>query len=138
MRPEDALDHARRLAAEHAATTIPEGGLEVRRADQPSDDQLLQWAVIEPDLRHVRSTRRGPIGRTITAVKQGQLRLMGQYHAQVTSTQSRINVHLSLRATLLRDEINLLREELTGLRARVAELEAREGIAPRDEDGGVR
>jgi hypothetical protein len=126
MRPEDALGHARRVAAEHAATTIPAGGLEVERADQPDDDQLLQWAVIEPDLREVRSTRRGPVGKAVTAIKQGQLRLMGQYHAQVTSTQSRINVHLSLRSTLARDEVAILRAELVALRARVEELEGRD------------
>jgi hypothetical protein len=131
MRPEDALTHARRVAAEHAATTIPSGGLEVERSAQPSDDQLLQWAVIEPDLREVRSTRRGPVGALVTAVKQGLLRLMGQYHAQVTSTQSRINVHLSLRSTLTRDEVRLMREELTALRARVVQLEERLEDAPR-------
>lgn len=125
MKPEDALAHARRVSDEHAAIGIPEGGLEVERSSQPSDDQLLQWAVIEPDLREVRSTRRGPVGRAVTAVKQGQLRLMGQYHAQVTSTQSRINVHLSLRSTLTRDEVRLLREEVTALRSRVDHLEQR-------------
>lgn len=125
MRPEDALDRARALSREHAATTIPVGGLEVERADQPDDDQLLQWAVIEPDLREVRSTRRGPVGKAVTAVKQGQLRLMGQYHAQVTSTQSRINVHLSLRSTLARDEVRSLRRDLALMARRVEELEAR-------------
>lgn len=125
MRPEEALDHARLVAREHAATTIPAGGLEVERADQPDDDQLLQWAVIEPDLREVRSTRRGPVGKAVTAVKQGQLRLMGQYHAQVTSTQSRINVHLSLRSTLARDEVRSLRRDLELMARRVEELEAR-------------
>jgi hypothetical protein len=125
MRPEDVLEHARRLSAEHAGTTIPAGGLEVERADEPDDDQLLQWAVIEPDLREVRSTRRGPLGRAVTAVKQGQLRLMGQYHAQVTSTQSRVNVHLSLRSTLARDEVRSLRRDLELMGRRVEELEAR-------------
>ncbi len=131
MKPEDALAHARRVAVEHAATTIPSGGLEVERSTQPSDDQLLQWAVIEPDLREVRSTRRGPVGAVVTATKQGLLRLMGQYHAQVTSTQSRINVHLSLRSTLTRDEVRLMREELTALRARVVQLEERLEERPR-------
>jgi hypothetical protein len=125
MRPEDVLEHARRRSAQHAGTTIPAGGLEVERADEPDDDQLLQWAVIEPDLREVRSTRRGPLGRAVTAVKQGQLRLMGQYHAQVTSTQSRVNVHLSLRSTLARDEVRSLRRDLLLMQRRVEELEAR-------------
>lgn len=130
MRPEDALAHARRLADEHAGTTIPPGGLEVERSDQPSDDQLVQWAVIEPDLREVRSTRGGPLGSAVTAIKQGQLRLLGQYHAQVQSVQNRLNVHLSLRSTLMRDEIRAMKDELRFLRGRVEELEGRAGVQP--------
>lgn len=130
MRPEDALAHARRLADEHAATTIPAGGLEVERSDQPSDDQLVQWAVIEPDLREVRSTRPGPVGKAVTAVKQGQLRLLGQYHAQVQSVQNRLNVHLSLRSTLMREEIQAMKAEIRFLRSRVEELEGRAGVVP--------
>ena len=130
MRPEDALARARRLAEEHAATTIPTGGLEVERSDQPSDDQLVQWAVIEPDLREVRSTRPGPVGRAVTAVKQGQLRLLAQYHAQVQSVQNRLNVHLALRTTLMREELQAMKAEVRFLKARVEELEGRAGIVP--------
>lgn len=130
MRPEDALADARARSAEHATTTIPEGGLLVERSDQPSDDQLVAWAVIEPDLREVRSTRPGPLGQAVTALKQGQLRLMGQYHAQVTSVQNRLNVHLALRSTLMRDEIRAMKEELAYLRGRVVELESFAGITP--------
>jgi hypothetical protein len=130
MRPEDAVAHARRLSAEHAATTIPTGGLEVERSDQPSDDQLVQWAVIEPDLREVRSTRAGPVGKAVTAVKQGQLRLLGQYHAQVQSVQNRLNVHLALRSTLMREEIQAMKAEIRFLRSRVEELEGRAGVQP--------
>lgn len=130
MRPEDALSHARRLAGEHAATTIPPGGLEVERSDQPSDDQLVQWAVIEPDLDEVRSTRPGAVGRAVTVVKRGQLRLLGQYHAQVQSVQNRLNVHLSLRSTLMREEIQAMKAEIRFLRGRVEELEGRVGVVP--------
>lgn len=130
MRPEDALAHARRLADDHAATTIPPGGLEVERSGQPSDDQLVQWAVVEPDLREVRSTRAGPVGRAVTALKQGQLRLLGQYHAQIQSVQNRLNVHLALRSTLMGDDLRAMKEELRFLRGRVAELEDRAGIVP--------
>lgn len=130
MRPEDAIEHARRLAGDHAAVTIPTGGLEVERSDQPSDDQLVQWAVIEPDLREVRSTRPGPIGKAVTAVKQGQLRLLGQYHAQVQSVQNRLNVHLALRSTLLRDEIRDMKGEIRFLRSRLEALEGRTGVVP--------
>ena len=130
MRPEDAIAHARRLAGEHAATTIPPGGLEVERSDQPSDDQLVQWAVIEPDLDEVRSTRPGPVGKAVTALKQGQLRLLGQYHAQVQSVQNRLNVHLSLRSTLMREELQVMKAEIRFLRGRVEELESRAGVVP--------
>ncbi|WP_320668545.1 hypothetical protein [Patulibacter defluvii] len=126
MRPEDALDAARRLAAEHATTTIPGDGLRVERSSQPSDDQLLQWAVVEPDLREVRSTRR--LGAPVTRTKQALLRLLGQYHAQVLSVQNRVNVHLALRSSLVRDELRELRSEVDGLRRRLREVEGQLGV----------
>ncbi|MGE4425631.1 MAG: hypothetical protein AB7G37_04160, partial [Solirubrobacteraceae bacterium] len=63
MNPEQALEAARERAASHAQVTIPVGGLEVEQSSEPTDGQLLQWSVVEPDLREVRSTRPGPIGR---------------------------------------------------------------------------
>jgi hypothetical protein len=132
VRPEDALDAARRLSAEHAATTIPGEGLRVKRSTQPSDDQLLQWAVVEPDLREVRSTRR--LGAPVTRTKQTLLRLLGQYHAQVLSVQNRVNVHLALRSSLVRDELRELRGEVDGLRRRLREVEGQLGVQRSDAD----
>lgn len=117
MRPEDALAAARERAAAHADTLIPADGLVVRRSAQPSDDELLQWAVVEPDLREVRSTRR--LGAPVTRTKQALLRLLAQYHAQVLSVQNRINVHLALRSSLARDEARELRKEVDELRLRL-------------------
>jgi len=123
VNPEDALAVARERAAAHADAVLPPGGLEVERSSEPTDGQLLQWSVVEPDLREVRSTRSGPVGRAVTAIKQGLLRMLGQYHAQVLSVQNRINVHLSLRSTVTRDEVRELRAEVAALRRRVDELE---------------
>lgn len=55
---------------------------------------------------------------------------MAQYHAQVMSVQNRLNVHLALRATLMREDITEMRAELKYLRGRVEELESRAGIVP--------
>jgi hypothetical protein len=52
--------------------------------------RLLEWALIEPDLREVRSTRR--FGAPMTAFKRGLLRLLQQYHAEVNAQQTRFNV----------------------------------------------
>lgn len=129
MRPEEALAAARERNASLGPWELPPGGLEVERSDEPSDDELLQWSVVEPDLREVRSTRR--YGAPVTQVKQLLLRLLGQYNAQVLSVQNRVNVHLALRSSVTRDEVKELRAELATLRARVAELEG----GPADDAG---
>ncbi len=67
-------------------------GAELAPAQELTMDKLLEWAVIDPDLRDVRSTRR--FGAPMTAVKHGLLRLLGQYHAALLAEQTRFNVNL--------------------------------------------
>ena len=71
---------------------------------------MHEWALIEPDLREVRSTRRH--GAPVTALKRMLLRLLGQYLGQLTSQQSRFNVHLLIRLRALEQRV----EELERLR----------------------
>jgi hypothetical protein len=115
--PEEALEQAR-------------ASLESMRADGGYDPEesrargyevhsvvagkLSEWALIEPDLARVRSTRR--YGAPITALKRGLLWLLRQYHAELLGEQTRFN------ATLL--------EYVRRLERRVEELER---SAARDE-----
>ena len=61
-------------------------------ADSVAIAKLYEWALLEPDLRDVRSTRR--FGAPMTAVKRGLLRLLAQYHAALIAEQTRFNVNL--------------------------------------------
>jgi hypothetical protein len=118
--PEQALDRARAAVAEmRAAGAYPpeEARPEADPPVMPISAQLLEWAVIEPDLRDVRSTRR--LGAPITVLKRGLLRLLAQYHVQLIAEQSRFN-------------INLLRY-VRQLEERVAELEDRANADRREE-----
>jgi hypothetical protein len=93
--PEDALDRARAAAAEMRAA----GAYSEARATRPgppppeaAELKLYQWALIDPDVRQVRSTRR--FGAPLTALKRLLLRLLVQYHLQLISEQTRFNVML--------------------------------------------
>lgn len=119
MRPEDALEAARAAAAERRAA----GGyaddlraFQVEPGDAITTEKLLEWSLIEPDQRDVYSTRR--LGAPITGAKRALLKLLRQYHNQLTGQQTRFNHHLTVYASSLEDRI-------TELEARVAELEER-------------
>jgi hypothetical protein len=114
-RPEEALEKAREAAA-HARA---EGGylddlrgLEVEPTDAVTVDRLLEWALIEPDPRLVRSTR--ALGAPITWLKRLLVRMLRQHLAQISSQQSRFNIQLTAFVAELED--------------RVAELERRAGM----------
>ena len=121
--PEDALERARSTAAsmrEAGAYPVGESRAAAEADEQVSAVQLLEWALIEPDLRHVRSERR--LGAPITAVKRLLLRLLAQYHGEVLGEQARFN------AGLLR--------YVQGLEARIEALEHAAGQrAGREDDG---
>lgn len=115
MRPEDALAAARAEAERRVAAGgyAEEGGaLEIEPLDQVTRAMLLEWALIEPDLTKMRSTRRA--GAPITWVKRMLLRGMQQYHNEVTYQQTRFNIHLLRK--LLEIEERLERLE-TGTKA---------------------
>lgn len=73
-------------------------------------EKLLAWALIEPDPRSVRSTRR--LGAPITALKRLVLRLLRQYHAELLAQQTRFNVNLLAYARRLEDRVEALEHRL--------------------------
>jgi hypothetical protein len=93
--PEAALDRARAQAAAMRADgsyAQEPADAQLAPAEELTMDKLLEWAVIDPDLRDVRSTRR--FGAPMTALKHGLLRLLGQYHQALLAEQTRFNVNL--------------------------------------------
>src|SRR3954454_5491421 len=107
--PEDALA----LARERAAAARARGGYadELGRfAIDPVDavtlEHLLEWAVIEPDVSELRSTRRA--GAPITWLKRLLYRLLRQYHGQIIAQQTRFNIQLAVYVGKLADRVEKL------------------------------
>ncbi len=88
--------------------SVGEGGLRVQASDRISTQQLLDWAVIEPDLDHVRSTRR--LGAPVTFFKRMLVRLLRQYLGQIVAEQTRFNLHVMIRVAELEDRITQLED----------------------------
>jgi hypothetical protein len=106
MLPEQAVDRARtELARRRAAGAYQEDMSDIRPEppERPSIDLLLEWAVIEPDMDLVISTRR--FGAPISWVKRTLVHLMRQYTGQLASQQTRLNVHLMGRLTELDERV---------------------------------
>ena len=106
MNPEDALDAARRAVADaraRGAYADDLSGFVVAPTDRITTEQLLEWAVIEPDVDLVRSTRRW--GGPITAVKRGLVHVLRQYLGQIVAEQTRFNLHAALRLAELEARI---------------------------------
>jgi hypothetical protein len=111
--PEQALEQARAAAAQlraQGAYGEDRETLPPEAAEAPTPGKLFEWALIDPDLRNVRSTRR--LGAPITALKRGLLRLLGQYHAELIAEQARFNVHLALYVRRLEERVAELEHEL--------------------------
>ena len=91
--PEHAVKQARAAAAAmRAQGAYEEDRPEAADEDATSLENLFEWAMIDPDLREVRSTRR--LGAPVTLLKRGLVRLLQQYHAELISQQTRFNVHV--------------------------------------------
>jgi hypothetical protein len=122
VKPEDAVEAARAAAAAaraRGAYADDLAGFAIEPTDRVATDQLLEWAVLEPDERAMRSTRRW--GAPITAAKQALLHALRQYHRELLAEQSRFNLHLVVRVAELED--------------RVAALEAERDAAPGEDAG---
>ena len=107
--PENALEIARARAAEARARGGYADDL-ARFAIDPVDavtlEHLLEWAVVEPDLSELRSTRR--LGAPITWLKRLLYRLLRQYNGQVLAQQSRFNIQLAVYVGQLADRVERL------------------------------
>ncbi|MEA2295806.1 MAG: hypothetical protein QOE86_3445 [Solirubrobacteraceae bacterium] len=110
MKPEDALAAARaevdRLKAAGGYAEPDAAALRIEPIDRVTQAQLLEWALIEPDVSTLRSTRRG--GAPITWVKRMLLRGLQQYHNEVMFQQTRFNIHLLRRVLELEGRIDEL------------------------------
>jgi hypothetical protein len=121
MRPEDALDAAREAAAQARARgeyTQDLSGFAIAPTDRVSIEQLMEWAVIEPDATKMRSTRK--LGAPITWTKRLMLRGLQQHFNELTMLQARFNLHLLVRQTELEDRVTVLEQENAALRAAAA------------------
>lgn len=107
MKPEEALEAARAAAARASYEDVP--GLQIEPTDRVSLEQLMEWAVIEPSLEDVRSTRR--LGGPITWAKRQLVYLLRQYHGQILAEQTRFNMHVMVQIAELEDRLARLERE---------------------------
>ena len=110
--PEEATEQARAAAARarrDGLYSASETRIEPLSEAPPSYGRLLEWALIDPDLGHVRSTRRW--GAPITTLKRGLLRLLAQYHAELIAEQTRFNVNAAHYLRGLEERIERLERE---------------------------
>jgi hypothetical protein len=107
--PREALDAARRAAAAAPVDSAEEAPSSLERP--AAVRQLMEWAIIEPDLSEVYSTRR--FGQPITAFKRFMIRLLYQYLGQISAQQSRFNAHIAVHALRLEERMNALEEAIS-------------------------
>jgi len=118
VRPDEALQAAREAAAKARADGAYGDALDgfaIEPTDRVSTETLMEWAVIEPDETLMRSTRR--LGAPITWFKRLLLRGMQQHFNELTSQESRFNLHLLVHLAELEDRVKALEEENARLRA---------------------
>lgn len=107
MRPEEALAAARRAAASKPDPLAGDPGIPA--GERVTRERLLEWALIEPDPRLVRSTRRA--GAPITWAKRGLVRALRQHHGEAHAQQTRFNLHMVAAWTDLEARIAALEHE---------------------------
>lgn len=113
MKPDEALAAARaaaQAARARGAYADDLQGFAIQPTDRVSTETLMEWAVIEPDETLMRSTRRA--GAPITWAKRMMLRALQQHFNELTSQQTRFNLHALVHVAELEDRIRSLEEEL--------------------------
>jgi len=114
MRPEEALDVARDAVAQarrDGAYRDDFSAVVINPThDHVTSDQLMEWALIEPDSDLVTSTRRW--GAPIAWLKRLLLHALRQYHGQLESQQTRFNVHLLARVVEQEERIAIIEDWL--------------------------
>lgn len=112
--PEHAVEQARAAAVTmRAQGAYAEEGPAAAGEGSTTLENLFEWAMIDPDLREVRSTRK--LGAPVTLLKLGLVRLLNQYHAELISQQTRFNVHVLGHVRRLETRIDEL-ERIVGSR----------------------
>jgi hypothetical protein len=111
VRPDEAADAARRIAADRRADYAGDPALagdldEAIAPEGVTPDLLREWAVIEVEPSAIYSTRR--VGAPVTLLKRMLMRLMRQYTAQLEARQTRFNVALLGRLEELEGRIEAL------------------------------
>src|SRR4051794_41366243 len=104
--PEEALALARVRAAEARARggyADELGRFAIDPVDAVTLEHLIEWAVVEPDLSELPSTR--AYVAPITWLKLMLYRLMRQYNGQVLAQQSRFNIQLPVCVGQLADRV---------------------------------
>jgi hypothetical protein len=109
MKPEQALEEARRRAAAQGPAGEELEGLTIEPTDRVDLEQLIEWAVAEPDPDKVRSTR--ALGAPITALKRGVVHMTRQQTGDLLAQQARFNLHLLTRVAELEERIKRLEEK---------------------------
>lgn len=105
MTPEEALARARAAAQQKGTDPLlapPEPTERVTR------ERLMEFALIEPDLSLVYSTRR--LGAPITWFKRAVIHVLRQYLGQMQSQQTRFNIHVVAYLTQLEERVAALEE----------------------------
>jgi hypothetical protein len=110
--PEQAVERARAAAAAMRERGAYTDATAPAQETVTTPAKLLEWALIEPDLRDVRSTRR--LGAPVTALKRLLVRLLEQYHAELNAQQTRFNVAVLGQLRELEERIEELERKLEG------------------------
>ncbi len=104
--PQEALAAARAAAA-RAPAEPPAPALGPAGEEDPGG-RLLRWALIQPDLAEVYSTRR--LGAPITWLKRLLIRLLAHYLDQVIAQQSRFNAEVAAHVLALEQRVRELEQ----------------------------
>jgi hypothetical protein len=108
--PREALDAARKAAEAAPDPQVPGAPWSLEHTPV-TKKQLVEWAIIEPDMSEVYSTRR--LGRPVTAFKRLLIRLLYQYVGQISAQQSRFNAHVASRILHLEQRVRVLEESVS-------------------------
>jgi hypothetical protein len=110
VKPEEALAAARaeveRIKAAGGYREVDADRLRIHPVDRVGYVQLMEWAVIDPDVSQLRSTRRH--GKPITWVKRLMWRSLQQYLNDLVYQQSRFNIHILRRILELESRVDEL------------------------------
>lgn len=110
MKPEEALERARAAAAARPPQGDEPVSLDASPIDEPSAATLLEWAVIEPDMERVYTTRR--LGAPLTFAKRSLIRSVRQYLGDALAQQSRFNLLAAARIVALEERVRELERRL--------------------------